>query len=1287
MSSVFVSYARGDDEPFVARLSSDLKAQNFEVWWDRLSMSARGLTFLQEIRDAIGNAERFVVVLGPEAKASAYVNAEMRHASIYGKPFNPVLRIGEFEDVPAELRRLHIEDFRDDDEYQLHLRNLIRQLSEPSAPMGELIGMPGLPANVLPRGEQVRALRAALLADLHGPVTFTGADSRLGLHGMGGIGKSVLANLLARDVEVRRAFPDGVVWVPFGHEPDLAKLQRDVLREFSEPGDSEGVEQGRVALSRLLDSRAVLLILDDVWERTDAGAFDVLGPRCRAVVTTRDGGLLDSQGGARHEVQLLSADECVQLLAEGAAVSRDELPAEAAEIIAECGRLPLAVALCAGMVKRGVPWRRVLARLTRAALENIGDRNADNQSHRSLWTAIQVSVDALTPEERSRFAELSIFRTGEAVPAAAVEVLWSRSGQLDEFAYEELLLSLNERSLVRLVRETSREDQQIHYRVSLHDLVHDFARRIVGDARPLHGTLVEAYRRRCREDWSAGPNDGYFFEQLSTHMRLAGAADHLYAVARSEEFLRTQLTAVPYRPDLPHRTMTDALRAAAESDDAAKMVEFFLRLAQQTECDAPETPLSALQAGAVGRAWRLADLARPAAGHSWHVLICWELFDQGNRSELAARLADLRRQQISFPEWTTWPAVALAEMARGSSQSEIDATAGLLTGELRKVFERSRESAGAHVRPARVQPPEGDLAAAFEVAIQRVKSMAKPPTWKYREFYYEQNIEFAELARRQAAAGLHEEATETASLINADFPRDETLADIARSQAAVGDFDDAFQTVTKMKHARMRGPAMSGLLEQLTATHGLPSARAKILDTLAVQMAGMRDDQRRNESAALGVLSERLGDQQLYGHALEVAKNVVEESDRSRAFERVGIRMAQEGLVDGAIEILNPMDPYYRKQRGIRAVADALAGRESIDVAVAFAKQQLSPEDYFSFVADTSTLDVADRGEYFRRAQQIVQAEDRARVPARIDYLVELLLRDNRISDATLVDAERRSRSFRLWICQDRISARDYDGLKREIKDWDLDQRLDALKKVALAQSDEGRLDEAKSTLSMAVNVCSMAMWEDAIARRLAEVAEVAAEVGDIEFAKTCFRNAQNKLSWMDSSKVGARVGGLRHIAGRQATAGLYDDAKETGRRIGVDFEFQGLLTEIAAAQAKAGHLAEALETAESIGDVELQAVALVAIATTQAARGQTEDALLTARRIQVRHDANIPAIARAFAERRDRESFKELLIALPSSTAAAYRMSAIAIDLYPDAAADVAGSVLAMRQGVESRR
>src|SRR5206468_7523236 len=146
-----------------------------------------------EIRDAIDARERFLLILGPNAMISDYVVAEWQHAITFGKAINPVLRLGDFPMVPEELRLLHIEDLRDDAQYDFHLENIARQLAEPVSPMGKLVGLPGLPRHVLGRSARLQSLQDALLVDLDQPVVVNAAAARMGVHGMGGIGKSVLA--------------------------------------------------------------------------------------------------------------------------------------------------------------------------------------------------------------------------------------------------------------------------------------------------------------------------------------------------------------------------------------------------------------------------------------------------------------------------------------------------------------------------------------------------------------------------------------------------------------------------------------------------------------------------------------------------------------------------------------------------------------------------------------------------------------------------------------------------------------------------------------------------------------------------------------------------------------------------------------------------------------------------------------------------------------------------------------------------------------------------------------
>lgn len=537
LPTIFLSYARGDDEPFVRRLKEDLTARGFEVWFDRDSMPSRGLTFHQEIRDAVAAHDRLLLVVGPWAAASEYVRQEWQFAWFEAeKVVTPILRLGDFPIIPDELKLLHCEDFREDTAYETHLNQLVRILREPIPPLGKLIGVPSLPAHYLSRTDRLIPLRNAIRsgldssAPLGGVVAgqqfhgIAGASRHIGMHGMGGIGKSVLANLLARDREIRKAFSDAIVWVGLGSLPNVADLLRRVHRELGGDGAFDTTHEGKTNLKELLADKAVLLVLDDAWRREDVDAFDVLGPRCRALVTTRNAGLLSSLGSSHHLVELLTDEEALRLLAVGAEVDPDALPAEAREVLTECGRLPLAVALAGGMVRAGTPWRDVRDALREHELEIVSDEHGVEQ-HQSLWKMIEVSVRALPEEAQERLAELAVFPEDEAVPAAAVCTLWQHTGSLGARQARRLLVDLKQRSLLQITDDAALGPHDVG-RVSLHDLICDYCVRRAearfGSLTVLHGKLLAAYQAQCPEGWATGPDDGYFLTHLTFHLVRSG---------------------------------------------------------------------------------------------------------------------------------------------------------------------------------------------------------------------------------------------------------------------------------------------------------------------------------------------------------------------------------------------------------------------------------------------------------------------------------------------------------------------------------------------------------------------------------------------------------------------------------------------------------------------------------------------------------------------------------------------------------------------------------------------
>ncbi len=113
-----------------------------------------------------------------------------------------------------------------------------------------------------------------------------GADGRaVGLVGMGGAGKTVLAAEVVHHEKIRRFFGDGVAWLTVGPHADVLALQSDLAgRLGSEMAAFRDAGEGRNALAKLLDEQRVLIVLDNVWERAVPTPFRPAVSCCLRVV-------------------------------------------------------------------------------------------------------------------------------------------------------------------------------------------------------------------------------------------------------------------------------------------------------------------------------------------------------------------------------------------------------------------------------------------------------------------------------------------------------------------------------------------------------------------------------------------------------------------------------------------------------------------------------------------------------------------------------------------------------------------------------------------------------------------------------------------------------------------------------------------------------------------------------------------------------------------------------------------------------------------------------------------
>ncbi|ABW33191.1 WD-repeat protein (plasmid) [Acaryochloris marina MBIC11017] len=478
--------------------------------------------YTQEQAQAIAQHIDYVVGMQQEISNEA--------AQAFAVGFYDALGAGRDIEFAFELGRsaIQIEGFPESHTPVLVQKSSIQ--TEPLQPLSEqpppekLWRVPELPPHFLPRPQTLKALREKVLNNLAQPVVMTGHQQRIGVQGMGGIGKSVLAAALAYDPQVQAAFPDGIYWLTVGIEPNLLAQQTDLAEALcGERQVFEDINEGKTRLQTLWQGRQSLLILDDVWRIDDAEVFNVLGHQSTLVVTTRDSELITGLGATDFSLSVLNDDQALELLAAWVGVSISELPSQAQAVARECGNLPLALAQCGAMVRDLTPWPHVLSALQDSDLEFI-QKQFSHYSYPDVFKALHVSATVLAetnPIAAERYQELAVFPADELIPEAVIVRLWQYTGALKERDAGKILTTLSSKGMLRL------EGDYPQRQVSLHDLQQDYLQAQQADEKALHQELLEAYQQSCTEGWHRGPKDGYFYEHLAHHLKQAERTDEL----------------------------------------------------------------------------------------------------------------------------------------------------------------------------------------------------------------------------------------------------------------------------------------------------------------------------------------------------------------------------------------------------------------------------------------------------------------------------------------------------------------------------------------------------------------------------------------------------------------------------------------------------------------------------------------------------------------------------------------------------------------------------------------
>ncbi len=337
--------------------------------------------------------------------------------------------------------------------------NLIQNISAAPTGVSSLHQLPPIPAVFTGRDAEIDELLAALTADHAAGASISGRTQ--GLQGMGGVGKTALAIVLAHRLATR--YPDAQLFLNLRGAADgqtavpPAEAMRTVILAFRPDAGQLPEEEEKLApvyRSILAGAGRVLLVLDNA-----AGAGQVRPllppPGCLLLVTSRAHFKLP--GLEVCDLDCLAPDKARALLVQLA----PRIQPHEADAAALCGGLPIALEVFAGAVndRSLTPVSELLARLRRG-----------EDALAPVDAAFAVSEGLLVDAVRAAWHVLSVFTASFDLRAAAA--VWG----MEEKAALAAMQALLNASLT--------EHNAANGRFRLHDLVRQFcAGRLAGPER------------------------------------------------------------------------------------------------------------------------------------------------------------------------------------------------------------------------------------------------------------------------------------------------------------------------------------------------------------------------------------------------------------------------------------------------------------------------------------------------------------------------------------------------------------------------------------------------------------------------------------------------------------------------------------------------------------------------------------------------------------------------------------------------------------------------------------
>ncbi|KAF5746660.1 TMV resistance protein N-like isoform X2 [Tripterygium wilfordii] len=480
---VFLSF-HGEDtsDTLTSHLHSFLHKKGVRVFLDDVGLN-QGDEIAPDLLEAIDDSAAFIIIISPNYASSHWCLEEMARICELGRLILPVF----FQVDPSNVRRQRgpFEQYFK----KYYLRFGVEKVEIWKKAMEKVGGIAGWVFNKSDVRELVESLAKRVLHELsNNPMVVAtcsvGLDSRveelinllnakatgiqiLGLHGMGGVGKTTLAKALYNKLVGKFEYRSFISDVREQHQiSGLESLQNKIISNLNRgqfPLITD-VHSGIRAIKGIVYDKQVLIVLDDVDNVTQlealAGKREWFNEGSQIIITTRDRQVLcENYVNLIYEVRELNSSQALKLFSYHAL--RREKPTDnflklSEQIVSLAGGLPLALEVIGSVLsdKRTIKeWEDSLKKLRNIRPGNLQD-------------VLKFSFDGLDEQVKCIFLDIACLFVKMDMNREDVVDIMKGCG----FEAEESISVLAAKCLVKITEDDS---------FWMHDQLRDMGRQIV----------------------------------------------------------------------------------------------------------------------------------------------------------------------------------------------------------------------------------------------------------------------------------------------------------------------------------------------------------------------------------------------------------------------------------------------------------------------------------------------------------------------------------------------------------------------------------------------------------------------------------------------------------------------------------------------------------------------------------------------------------------------------------------------------------------------------------------